>query len=75
MISKNELIAQLRARLRLIDERIEEREEVERATCNSDAAGDDLRCVLASGALMELRSERLFLAGLIADIEREGVTT
>lgn len=60
MLSKNELIAQLRGRLRTINERIIEREEVERATCNSDAAGDDLRCVLATGALMELRSEAAF---------------
>lgn len=69
------LLYQLRHRFRLIDERIMEREEVERETCNSDAAGDDLRCVLATGALMELRSESGFLAGLIARIEQEWVTS
>lgn len=63
------LLYQLRERLRLVQARIMEREEQERSTCNSDALGDDLRCVLATGALTELRSEAAFLASL-TDTER-----
>lgn len=36
--------------------------------------GDDELALFANGALTELQSEQTFLAGLIADLEREGVT-
>jgi len=69
------LLYQLRERLRLVNERTVERKEEVRANCNSGALGTGLLCALASGALIELRSEALFLAGLIADIEGEGGVT
>ncbi len=64
MLSKNELIAQLRERLRMVNKRINERTQQELNPRYE---------LLAGGALMELRSEAGFLASLIADIEREGV--
>lgn len=76
VLNKNELILlyQLRERLRLVNERIMERKEAARENCNGNTRGNDLLCALASGALIELRSEALFLAGIIADIEGEVVT-
>lgn len=68
------LLYQLRERLRLVNERTAERKEEVRVNCNSGARGNGLLCALASGALLELRSEAAFLAGLIADIEDEEVT-
>jgi len=67
------LLYQLRERLRLVNERTMERATLAHETCNNIAAGNNLLCVLATGALLELRSEAAFLAGLIADIEDEGV--
>lgn len=64
-MTTHELLFQLRGRLRLVNERI-----VERTEQQGRGPGYDLH---AGGALTELHSERLFLAGLIADLEREGV--
>lgn len=77
VLNKNELILlyQLRERLRMVNERIMERKETVRENCNGgNARGNYLLCALASGALIELHSEALFLAGLIAAIEGEEVT-
>lgn len=67
------LLYQLRERLRMVKERIMERSTMAHETCNNSTPGNNLYCALATGALLALRSEAAFLAGLIADIEDEEV--
>ena len=55
------LLYQLRERLRLVNERTMERATLAHETCNNIAAGNNLLCVLATGALLELRSEPAML--------------
>lgn len=50
-----------------------ERATLAHETCNNSTPGNNLYCALATGALLALRSEAAFLAGLIADIEDEEV--
>lgn len=57
------LLYQLRDRLRVVEERI-----VTAAAEQPDRAG---RYLFAGGQLMELRSERVFLLSLIAQLEKE----
>lgn len=61
------LLHQLRERLRLIQQRIAEREQ-------ESALRIGIQSLVAAGALTELRSEAAFLSDLIGQIEREGVT-
>ena len=62
------LLWYLRGRLDLVKGSIEERTE-------EYAHGDDEIALYANGALTELQEEEKFLTGLIADLEREGVTS
>lgn len=60
------LLYQLRERLRWVNECITQRKQ--------QRERGDLYMHHADGALTELHSEATFLSGLIADLEREGVT-
>jgi hypothetical protein len=58
------LLYQLRQRLALVQARIAEHERM-----TNDADSNSYHQLHAAGALSELRSEQLFVAGLIDDIE------
>lgn len=62
MLSKNELIQQLRARRRSVEAEIERVE--------GEAPADDIRAASNSGYLTALEVEQAFLAGILAQGEK-----
>ena len=62
MLSKNELIQQLRARRRSV--------EAEIRRVQADAPADDIRAASNSGYLAALEVEQAFLTGLLAQSEK-----